>query len=54
MVNNTKQAIEKINDVSRQLLSRILIVQNIIQEKPAAQTESMTNKQASSKQVTDD
>ncbi len=53
MANSTKQALEKINEVSRQLLSRILIVQSSIQEKPKAQDEPITNEPSTNEQITD-
>lgn len=51
MANSTKQALEKINEVSRQLLSRILDVQNSIQEKPQIQDEPIANETIPNKQV---
>jgi len=51
VANSTKQALEKINEVSRQLLSRILDVQNSIQEKPQIQDEPIANETIPNKQV---
>ncbi|MCP5079992.1 MAG: hypothetical protein GY951_18345 [Psychromonas sp.] len=52
MVNSTKKALEQINEVSRQLLSRILFVQNSIQEHKKVQAEPATNEQITDHELT--
>ncbi|MBL0710363.1 MAG: hypothetical protein JJV99_05050 [Colwellia sp.] len=48
-----KKMLEKINKISRQLLSRILVVQNTIQEKPNVQYDSEVTEQVTEHELTE-
>ncbi|WP_057830873.1 hypothetical protein [Colwellia sp. TT2012] len=53
MVNNTKKALKQINEVSRQLLSRILIVQKKTQENTTITNESKTGRSITDNELTE-
>ena len=57
VANKTKQALKQINDISRQLLSRILAVESLFQESEQTTEESISqnkkNSQLAAKQATE-
>lgn len=53
MPNNTKRFIEQINDISRQLLSRILSVQTSLQPTQKESSLESTEEQPSNEELTD-
>ncbi|MBA6347366.1 hypothetical protein [Colwellia sp. BRX8-9] len=53
MPNNTKRFIEQINDISRQLLSRILLVQTSLQPTQNESSLESTEEQPSNEELTD-